>query len=296
VNNSIAKVGSSPVGLVRYLFGPGRENEHVDQRLIAADEILAVPDGTRLDHVRDRREILALGRELDAPRRLREVEAPGGHVWHCAISLPPDERLSDVQWAHVAHTAVEEMGFTAAPGRSPCRWLAVHHGPSTGGNDHIHLVVGLVRADGRLASIWRDRITMSRVCARLERELGLYVVPGRAGRGMPGYSRARASGPAANTGSNRTGSRWRGSCADPRPPRRARLSSYATFAAKVLARPRYAAGGGAVTGSRSVPPARRHRSGSAAAAWPPTCRYRAFEHIGPRSDPTSTRPPCTPRL
>ncbi len=38
--------------------------------------------------------------------------------------------------------------------------------------------------------IWRDRKTLSRVCAELEHTYGLSVVEGREGRGMPGLSRA----------------------------------------------------------------------------------------------------------
>ncbi|MET8390217.1 hypothetical protein ABZV14_45355 [Streptosporangium canum] len=93
-------------------------------------------------------------------------------------------------WAEVARTAIGRMEFEEAAGRAPCRWIAVHHGRSVGGNEHIHLMVNLVREDGTLASTWNDRRTMSRVCADMERRYELAVVEGRAGRGMPGYSKA----------------------------------------------------------------------------------------------------------
>ena len=47
----IAKVvkqrGKDIGGLVAYLFGKGSANEHRDQRIIAADSILGLPDGLR---------------------------------------------------------------------------------------------------------------------------------------------------------------------------------------------------------------------------------------------------------
>jgi hypothetical protein len=159
--------GRHAVGLVRYLFGPGSSREHTDQRVIAADPVLGVADGTRLDHVRDAARIYALGRDLDSHRILLGAEPASGWVRHCAISLPPEEagRLNDGQWADLARTAVGRLGFEAGPGtspvagsdrgrdagRAPCRWIAVHHGLSVGGNDHIHLMVNLVREDGTLA-------------------------------------------------------------------------------------------------------------------------------------------------
>jgi len=191
VNNFIsAQRGSSPAGLVRYLFGPGSSGEHTDQRIIAADVTLGLAEGRRLDHVADADAIYALGRDMDSHRILLGTSPPNGWVWHCAISLPPGEVLADAQWAEVARTAVARMGFDAADGRAPCRWIAVHHGRSIGGNEHIHLMVNLVREDGEVAATWNDRRTMSRVCADMERRFALTVVEGRAGHGMPGYSKA----------------------------------------------------------------------------------------------------------
>lgn len=194
MNNFISSArGRYTVGLVRYLFGPGSSEEHTNQRIIAAETALGYADGVRLDHVADAEQIYALGRDMDSHRVLLGVCPPGGWVWHCAISLPHEEvgRVSDVQWAHIARTAIHRLGFDSDDrlGRAPCRWIAVGHGLSAGGNDHIHLMVNLVREDGSLASTWNDRRTMSRLCAEMETLHGLAHVEGRAGRGMPGYSK-----------------------------------------------------------------------------------------------------------
>ncbi len=189
------KRGRNVAGLVRYLFGKGDANEHTGQRIIAAAATLGIADGTRLDAPGDWPKVLEVARHLDAHRRLAGVAPEDGWVWHCAISLPPGERLADAQWAEVARETVRRLGFEAdeESGRAGCRWIAVHHGPSgkgDGGNDHIHLAVNLVRSDLTIAAPGRDRIAMSRLCGDAERRYGLYVVEGRPGRGMPGYTRA----------------------------------------------------------------------------------------------------------
>ncbi|MEU3170353.1 hypothetical protein [Streptosporangium sp. NPDC006930] len=150
---------------------------------------LGLAEGTRRDHVADADAIYALGRDIDSHRLLLGVAPSDKWVWHCAISLPPGEELADAQWAEVAHEAVARMGFDAAEGRAPCRWIAVPHSCSVGGNEHIHLMVNLVREDGEVAGTWNDRRTMSRVCADMERRFDL-VVEGHTGHGLPGYSKA----------------------------------------------------------------------------------------------------------
>ena len=64
----IAKVsrGDDGAGLVRYLFGEGRSDEHADQRVIAASTGVEVPVGVELR----REQILDLGRQLDGPHAM----------------------------------------------------------------------------------------------------------------------------------------------------------------------------------------------------------------------------------
>ncbi|MGH9089761.1 MAG: relaxase/mobilization nuclease domain-containing protein [Acidimicrobiales bacterium] len=184
----IAKIsrGDDISGLVRYLMGPGRENEHTNQRVVASCDTVDVRCGVRLD----REEVATLGRRLDAPRADFDRVVTGGHVWHLSLSNRADDRpLSDQQWAEIARGAMEAMGFTEASGKPPCRWVAVAHGPSAEGHEHIHLAVSLVREDGTVASNWRDRVKLSRYCAEVERRYGLISVH-QPGCGLPGVTRA----------------------------------------------------------------------------------------------------------
>ena len=185
----IAKIyrGSDGAGLVRYLMGAGRADEHTAQRVIAAADMVVVPMGTALSP----EEVGELGRQLDAARALYGTEVADGHVWHLALSNPAGDReLSDPEWAGVVRDAINRLGFSEASGKAPCRWVAVRHGRSTGGHDHVHVAVSLVREDGTKASIWRDRVRMSELCAETERRLDLTVVDGRERGGLPGAGRA----------------------------------------------------------------------------------------------------------
>ncbi|MBM4570415.1 hypothetical protein GS489_08660 [Rhodococcus hoagii] len=48
----------------------------------------------------------------------------------------------------IAQRFVEEMGFIDPDGAKSSRWVAIHHGQSKNGNDHIHIAVQMVREDG----------------------------------------------------------------------------------------------------------------------------------------------------
>jgi len=186
----IAKIGrgSDGAGLARYLFGPGRADEHTAQRVIAAGDTVDVEVGTTLSagEVRD------LGAQLDAMKALFGTEVKGGHIWHLSLSNPAGDRaLSDTEWAGVVTDAMGRLGFTsAASGKADCAWVAVRHGRSAGGHDHVHVAVSLVRDDGTKASTWMERVRMSELCADSEARLGLTVVDGRHRGGLPGASRA----------------------------------------------------------------------------------------------------------
>ncbi|OJV22914.1 MAG: hypothetical protein BGO26_00275 [Actinobacteria bacterium 69-20] len=196
--------GGRMAGLVAYLLGAGRHNEHTDQRVIAGDSVVMAWHG---EETPSRESARSLARYLDEPSTVfgttitapitRWDEASGSHVkvgegdahvWHCSLSLRAgDGPLPDTTWASIAEDFVRKMGFDDSDGRAPCRWVAIHHGASTNGNDHIHIAVNLVREDGTKARTWRDWPRAQQAARELEVDYGLEVLESRqAGLGERG--------------------------------------------------------------------------------------------------------------
>ncbi|MDP9850374.1 relaxase/mobilization nuclease domain-containing protein [Streptosporangium lutulentum] len=179
--------GDDLPGLIGYLFGPGKANEHTDPHLVASSEHVELAGAPRFQQPG---ELQAAKIELDRTRRTLGSDIAGGYVWHCSLSLPPDDRqLTDAEWGEIAREVIRRLGFDTSTGKAPCRWIAVRHGLSTGGNDHIHLAVNLVREDGTKANTFKDFVKVSKACAEFERRYALQVVDGRPGAGMPGLKR-----------------------------------------------------------------------------------------------------------
>ncbi|MFD7008120.1 relaxase/mobilization nuclease domain-containing protein [Rhodococcus jostii] len=216
----IAKIvrGEKMTGLLSYLQGPGRANEHTDPHLVAGDSaIMTWHDDNELSH----EDAIVIARQLDQPRRVfgtevkianflrddngaevrdshgKKVRDPidpfrDGNVWHCSLSIGADEgQLTDDQWGEIAREFMGEMGFTDSSGRSPARWVAVRHGLSGNGNDHIHIAASAVREDGTKVDLYRDWNRASEAVNLLERKHGLAVIESRNTKlGERGYHRA----------------------------------------------------------------------------------------------------------
>lgn len=133
-------------GLLVYLAGPGRSNEHTDPHLVAGSApIMAWHNDDQLN----RDAALSIAHQLDQAKSVLGVDVKGGHVWHCSLSLRAAEGdLTDGKWAEIANEFMDEMGFTEAGGGAPVSWVAIRHGHSTAGNDHIHIAASMVREDG----------------------------------------------------------------------------------------------------------------------------------------------------
>ena len=188
--------GGNTRGLLLYLIGKGRREEHVDPHLVAGSaEAMLLAGGRVLTG--GARDAAQLARFLDEPRetfgtqvRIAERDQDGkvvgsrdAHVWHTSLSLHPDEpALSDERWGQIAERFVSEMGFAGEGARAQCRWVAVRHGESAGGSDHVHVVVGLVAEDGSKASVHFERKRAQQAARLLEREFGLRELESR-GRG-----------------------------------------------------------------------------------------------------------------
>lgn len=180
--------GDRMAGLMTYLVGQGRHNEHTEPHLVAGDSVLMTWHD---DDELSRDAGLAIARHLDRPRAALGVDVPGGHVWHCSLSLRAEEgQKTDEEWSRIAHDFVVNMGFEDGA-KAPARWVAVRHGLSKAGNDHVHLVVNLVREDGTKASTHHDFHRAQKAARELEVEHGLeQLESARVERSTRGYDPA----------------------------------------------------------------------------------------------------------
>ncbi len=206
-------------GLVVYLGGPGKSNEHENPHIVAGHESImyAAPSG-ELSH----EDAIALAGKLDTARVVfgtevtvtskRKMNAAiddgvtrsvaladatsDQNVWHCSLSLNPDEgELSDEKWAAIASDFMKEMGFDDPDSpRAPARWVAIRHGKTTAGGDHIHIAASAVREDGTKVNTFNDFKRSQQACNVLEHRHQLVVLSSReAERGSRGIKPAEAA-------------------------------------------------------------------------------------------------------
>lgn len=159
-----AREGNDTSGLLHYLYGPGKRDEHVDPHLVAAwdphiEDPARSPDMALTD--------LAL--ILDAPVHALLGKKPAKHVYHVAVRNPPEDRqLTDHEWARVARELMHAAGIDPHGDDQGCRWVAVRHA-----DDHIHIVATVARQDGRQPNLRQDIVKMHDVARRFEVEFGL---------------------------------------------------------------------------------------------------------------------------
>ncbi|MFJ4868542.1 relaxase/mobilization nuclease domain-containing protein [Streptomyces sp. NPDC088757] len=158
--------GSRTHGLLVYLYGPGRREEHTDAHLVGSW------DGFAPDPGRDPDPQVTLARltaALDLRVKQAGDRAPAQHVWHCSVrTAPGDRRFSDEEWNAVAQRIVQATGIAPEGDPDGCRWIAVRHA-----DDHIHIVATLVRGDLRNPRLNYDFNKAQAECRRIEKEMGL---------------------------------------------------------------------------------------------------------------------------
>jgi hypothetical protein len=168
----IAKIsdprGVRVAGLIYYLFGPGRREEHADPHLIAGWRHPAeLEPPQRPDGRRDFRRLDGLLQQPNAALGPRGFERP---VWHCAVRAAPEDRLlSDDEWAQTAGDVMHRTGLAPYGQEDEAvRWVAVRHG-----GDHIHIVAMLARQDGGRPRLSNERYRVREACRVAEVRYGL---------------------------------------------------------------------------------------------------------------------------
>ncbi|WP_069466684.1 relaxase/mobilization nuclease domain-containing protein, partial [Actinacidiphila rubida] len=165
---AIKPAGANTRGLLAYLYGPGRHDEHLDPHIVAGFAMLGMPDPGRDEHAT----LTALARHLDAPVALRNSEfgkRVTDHVWHCPVRAAPEDRfLSDAEWAEIAQRIVTAAGIASEGDDLACRWIAVRHA-----DDHIHILATTVREDGRRPKLHDSGKRVGNQCREIEKDYGL---------------------------------------------------------------------------------------------------------------------------
>ncbi|MFG3348709.1 mobilization protein [Streptomyces sp. NPDC048018] len=161
----IHKRGKRTIGLLYYLYGPGKAEEHVDPHLVASWDH-AAPDPGR-DAEATYKQLQQL---LDQPLALlSDDQRAKPHVWHLSVRNGPTDRiLTDTEWGDIARRMVAAAGIDDPDQGAGCRWVAVRHA-----DDHIHILATLAREDGYRPDLDRDAVRVQAEARRLEQELGL---------------------------------------------------------------------------------------------------------------------------
>lgn len=170
--------GRRVAGLIVYLMGPGRAQEHVRPRVIASwDGRDAGWQPQQLGATEFDRDLGPLIRAMRAPALAAGLGEGGqdgkrGHVWHCSVRVAAGDRvLSDGQWAGIARELLDGAGVAPREDAGGPRWVAIRHA-----DDHIHIAAVLVRQD-TARRFWpsNDYLRLRESAGRIERRLGLVV-------------------------------------------------------------------------------------------------------------------------
>jgi hypothetical protein len=161
----IAKISRArdPAAMARYVFGPGREEEHVDARVIAGN--IAASDERQVREA------------LRGQARLRpELERCSYHV--ALAAAPEDRRMADGEWAQISGRFAADMGLDA------CAWVAVRHDdPEQDGREHVHLLAVAVTDEGKRWNDSLDRPRAIQAARAIEAEHGLALADAPERRG-----------------------------------------------------------------------------------------------------------------
>ncbi|MET8659575.1 relaxase/mobilization nuclease domain-containing protein [Streptomyces griseus] len=161
--------GSDSRGLIAYLFGPGRRDEHTNPHIVAAWDMAGAPDPGRDPAATYTQLARRLDHHVDLRTRELGCKKPPQHVWHCPVRTAPGDRyLTDTEWTEVARRVVHATGIAPDGDEKACRWIAVRHA-----DDHIHIMATTVRADGRRPRTHQDGRRAQAECRRIETEFGL---------------------------------------------------------------------------------------------------------------------------
>jgi hypothetical protein len=168
VIGKICPRGQDLAGLIRYLYGTGRREEHTDPHIIAGyRDPAGLEPPLRASGSRDFRRLVGL---LRLPHDALGKWGYAKPVWHCSVRAAPEDRmLSDSEWAGIARDVMHRTGLCPRGEEDDAvRWIAIRHGP-----DHIHLVAMLARQNRTRPRLWNERYRVRDACLAAEEKYGL---------------------------------------------------------------------------------------------------------------------------
>jgi hypothetical protein len=171
--------GKSASGLVQYLLGSGRANEHTDQHIVGCSSFGAMFDNEK--SAADWLKLPSVGRVTDQQ----------DYIVHISLSIKSDDgMLSDFEWQEIAQKFTEKLQLNSFDTTEQFRWLAVRHGVSSNGNDHIHLAINIYNLNGDRWTTHNNAERAQQACRDLEQELDyLVALPSyKYGRSTVGYT------------------------------------------------------------------------------------------------------------
>ncbi|MEH1124767.1 relaxase/mobilization nuclease domain-containing protein [Micromonospora sp. CPCC 206061] len=162
--------GQKVAGLVRYLYGPGKAEEHHNPHIVASwsGETASLEPTVTPRGQRDFRQLVGL---LEAPIKQDEQwSRTPDPVYHVAVRAAPEDRvLSDVEWGELATEIMHNIGLSQRDAaEAGVRWIAVRHA-----DDHIHIVATLARQDGNPVRRNNDFFRVRETCELFERRYRL---------------------------------------------------------------------------------------------------------------------------
>jgi MobA/VirD2-like, nuclease domain len=169
-------------GLLIYLWGPGRREEHTDPHLVAAWDGTGELADLEPALGGGRHDVRRLAELLDIPVRAGR-NPPRKPVWQCSVRTHPnDPIMTDQQWRDIARQVVAKVGLAPDGDEKGVRWIAMRHVA-----DHIHIVATWVRQDRRTYWARNDYPLAQAACRDVEADHNLVRVapPGQGTRSWP---------------------------------------------------------------------------------------------------------------
>jgi|GEM_PF-1113778 len=110
-----------------------------------------------------------LAAEFGVARRLKpDIKKP---VWHCSLSCPKGEKLTEERWSEIATDYMQMMGFDPS-----MQYVAVRHQDTD--YDHIHIIASRVGLNGKVFKGQWEAKEAIKATQTLEKKHGLTITKG----------------------------------------------------------------------------------------------------------------------